>query len=227
MSAVKKPVKRKSKKKVVTESTPLLASERRFCDEYFKDLNIMHSAIRAGYSPRSAANIGTMLRKKPNVAAHIMRMTSERSIRTGTEVDRILREAARIAFSQPTSFVNADGSINTDLSEDDAAAVAGIKVKTVSFGEEGGSVEREVKIWDKNKALDLLMKYGRVSAEFERKMEIEREKLKQRDREIAIEERRLAIQEAAVEKEKAGANTILNILDPFGDRIPEVEHADG
>ncbi|MHB1058089.1 MAG: terminase small subunit [Rhodanobacter sp.] len=48
----------------------------RFVDEYLIDLNATQAAIRAGYSPRSAARIGSRLPRRARVqtAIHAERM---------------------------------------------------------------------------------------------------------------------------------------------------------
>lgn len=45
--------------------------QKRFCDEYLIDLNATQAAIRAGYSPRSAASIGERLMRKDEIKAYI------------------------------------------------------------------------------------------------------------------------------------------------------------
>lgn len=45
--------------------------QKRFCDEYLIDLNATQAAIRAGYSPRSAASIGERLMRKDEIKTYI------------------------------------------------------------------------------------------------------------------------------------------------------------
>jgi len=213
------------KKIKITEDTPLLAIERRFCDEYLIDLNQRQAAIRAGYSPRSAAQTSTGLRKQANVSAYIARRLAEQSARTGIESERILREAARIAFANITDLADDEGRVNLAASREDTAAISSIKYKRSSFGEDQETEEREIKLTDKNKALDLLMKYGRVSAEFERKMKVEEEKLRIMREQLELEKRRVAIQEAQAAQEKDGFNKIISIIDPFGEQHQHNETA--
>ena len=200
------------KKIKLTEDTPLLKTEQRFADEFLLDLNQTKAAIRAGYSPKSAANTATHLMKQPNVAAYIARKLAEQSTRTGIEFERNMRELARIAFVNPLRVMDPLTGNVVVASDDDAAAIAGIKHKPGEWG-----IEREIKFHAKDKALDLILKYGRISAEFEQKMAIEREKLAIQREQLEIEKRRVAIQEAVAAQEKDGFNKILNILDPFGD----------
>lgn len=131
----------------------LTEKQQRFVDEYLIDLNATQAAIRAGYSSATAKDIGCENLAKPNIRAHIARAMAERSKRTGINQDRIIRELARIAFVNPADVINAnDATIKEDATEDDTAAIQFVKVKT--FGE--GKVEREVRMADKIKALELL-----------------------------------------------------------------------
>lgn len=198
---IKKPVNKNKKgsqhRKVklidMDENTPLLAMEQSFADEFMKDFNQTAAAIRAGYAVSNARHVASDMRKQVNIHAYIERKLAEKSIRTGIESDRILREAARIAFSNASTFINDDGSLSENISDDDGAAIAGVKVKRTTFGEDGESIEREVKIWDKNKALELLMKFAKASTEFEKRMEVEKMKIKQKQEELEIAKERLAM----------------------------------
>lgn len=57
--------------------TKLTEKQERFCLEYIKDLNATQAAIRAGYSERSANNIGPTNLVKPSVSARIAELKAE------------------------------------------------------------------------------------------------------------------------------------------------------
>lgn len=139
-----------------------------FCDEYLIDLNATQAAIRAGYSVESAGSIGSELLQKPEIRARIETAMAERSKRTGINADRVLRELARVAFVDPSQLINLDtAEVRPDASKDDLAAISGMKVKYVphkDFDEDGEpiieqAIEREVKLCDKLKALELCGKH--------------------------------------------------------------------
>jgi len=201
------------KKISMTEDTPLLATEQKFADEYLVDLNQRQAAIRAGFSPKAAARLASIMRKQVNVSAYIMRKLAEQSTRTGIEFERIMREAARIAFANPLKVMNPSTGVIESISDDDAAAIQGIKHKPGEWG-----TEREIKFHAKDKALELILKYGRITVEFEAKMAIEREKLAIQRESLEMDRRRLAIQESQAAQEKDGFSKILNIVDPFGEQ---------
>lgn len=131
----------------------------RFIEEYLIDLNATQAAIRAGYSPDSAKEIGCENLTKPNIRTHIERAMAERSRRTGINQERVIQEIAKLAFLNPTDVVNMDeAAIKNDADRDDTACIASVKVKVIPT-ENGDIVEREVKTYDKLKALELLGKH--------------------------------------------------------------------
>ena len=130
-----------------------------FVDEYLIDLNATQAAIRAGYSVDSARDIGCENLTKPNIQEAIARAMAERSKRTGVNQDRVVLELARIAFVNPQNLIDPeDASVRADATEDDLACIQSVKVKIMD-GEKGTSTEREVKLNDKMKALELLGKH--------------------------------------------------------------------
>ena len=130
--------------------------QKRFVEEYLIDLNATQAAIRAGYSPDSAKEIGSENLTKPNIASAIDQALAERSRRTGVNADRVVRELAKIAFVNAKDVIDFDSAtLAANADNDDTAAIQSVKVKT--FGEDG--LEREIKLADKLKALELLGKH--------------------------------------------------------------------
>ena len=128
----------------------------RFVDEYLIDLNATQAAIRAGYSPNTAQQIGSENLSKPVIRAKIDKAMAERSKRTGVNADRVVMELAKIAFVNAMDVIDQEtATVKDDASSDDTAAIQSVKVKT--FGEDG--LEREIKMADKLKALELLGKH--------------------------------------------------------------------
>ena len=130
--------------------------QKRFCAEYLVDLNATQAAIRAGYSPESAANIGCENLRKPNIRACIDKSIAEQAKRTGINADRVLRELGRIAFVHAADVINMnDATVIDGADRDDTAAIASVKVKVIS-GANGDGIEREIRLADKLKALELI-----------------------------------------------------------------------
>ena len=137
----------------------LTAKQKRFVEEYLIDLNATQAAIRAGYSPNSARDIGSENLTKPHIRARVEEALAERSKRTGINADRVVRELARIAFVNAADLINFEtATIAEGASEDDTAAIASVRVKTIPT-DAGEGVEREIRICDKLKALELLGKH--------------------------------------------------------------------
>lgn len=137
----------------------LTEKQQRFVDEYLIDLNATQACIRAGYSVKTANEQGSQNLAKLNIQEAIAVKMAERSKRTGINQDRIVTELARIAFINPKNLINPkDASIRPEAAEDDLACIQSVKVKTM-HGEKGTSVEREIKLNDKMKALELLGKH--------------------------------------------------------------------
>ena len=130
--------------------------QKRFVEEYLIDLNATQAAIRAGYSPDTAKSIGSENLTKPDIQARIAKAMAERSRRTGVNADRVVMELAKIAFVNAGDVIDAEtATVKPDAARDDTAAIQSVKVKT--FGEDG--LEREIKMADKLKALELLGKH--------------------------------------------------------------------
>ena len=130
--------------------------QKRFIEEYLIDLNATQDAIRAGYSPDTAQQTGSENLSKPVIRAQIDRAMAERSKRTGVNAERVVQELAKIAFVNAAEVIDPKtATVKEDALPEDTAAIQSVKVKT--FGEDG--LEREIKMADKLKALELLGKH--------------------------------------------------------------------
>lgn len=148
----------------------LTEKQKRFVEEYLIDLNATQAAIRAGYSPNTAKDIGCENLAKPNIRTCIDKEIAERSKRTGINQDRVIRELARLAFVNANDVIDMEeATLKDGATEDDTAAIASVKVKTIPT-KEGEGIEREIKLTDKLKALELL---GKHLGMFKDKVEID------------------------------------------------------
>lgn len=143
----------------------LTKKQKLFVGEYLIDLNATQAAIRAGYSPDTAKEIGCENLTKPNIRNEIEKRMAERSRRTGINQDRVLIELAEIGFARVTDFVEiVDGRVkikNTgDVDPERIAAIAGIKE---------GANGIEIKLNDKGKALEMI---GRHLGMFSDRVEV-------------------------------------------------------
>lgn len=136
----------------------LTPKQQRFVDEYLIDLNATQAAIRAGYSPKYADREGHRLVENSRVSAAISLAMAERSRRTGVSADRVLQELAKIAFVNAADVIGSDGSLQNGARRDDTAAIQSIKLKAIPT-EDGVVFEREVRLYDKIRALELLARH--------------------------------------------------------------------
>lgn len=144
-----------------------------FCREFIVDYHQTKAAIRAGYSERSAYSIGNRLMKKAEIQERIAELEKERMKRLNISQDRVLYELACIALSNGADYAkiieqlvpNRDGkpvpvqcvdfTLTKELNDQQRRAISGIKE---------GKMGIEVRMHDKVKALELLMKhYGMLS----------------------------------------------------------------
>ena len=136
----------------------LTKRQQLFVDEYLIDLNATQAAIRAGYSVNDAKEQGYENLTKPHIQQAIAERMAERSKRTGVNQDRVVLELAKIAFVKLTDIVTSEGKIKETATDDDLSCIESIKYKHSDL-DTGYSVEREVKIASKLKALELLGKH--------------------------------------------------------------------
>lgn len=138
----------------------LTPKQKRFVEEYLIDLNATAAAGRAGYSD---PNIGRQLITKDNVAAEIAKRGEDITQKTGITQKRILNELAAIAFADITDFAEVDGPTvvihdTHNIPKEKIGAIAGI---------EQGNFGIKLKLNDKLKAIELLMKYKGMDREKE------------------------------------------------------------
>lgn len=137
----------------------LTEKQQRFVEEYLIDLNATQAAIRAGYSVKTADQQGSRLLANVKVQQAIAEQMAERSKRTGVNQDRIVMELAKIAFINAVDVIDSDSAtIKTGATADDTAAIQSVKVKIIPT-KDGEGVEREIRLNDKLKALELLGKH--------------------------------------------------------------------
>jgi phage terminase small subunit len=87
----------------------LTPKQDRFVAEYLIDLNATQAAIRAGYSERTARDIGCENLAKPNIAAAIAEGIAKRADKLGLTAEKVLQdiEETRKAASQDGQYASA------------------------------------------------------------------------------------------------------------------------
>lgn len=134
----------------------MTSKQERFCTEYLIDLNGAYAAIRAGYSKATAKQEAWKLLCLPEVQKKIEKLKLTRAKRLDIDADNVLKEFARIGFSDIRNYFNDDLSMkNLDgLADDQTAAIQKLKIKEYPKG------GREIEFQLYNK-LDALEKIGK------------------------------------------------------------------
>jgi len=147
----------------MTRARPLTPKQQRFVAEYLVDLNATQAAIRAGYAPKHADVQGPRLLGNVGIAAAIQARATQKLGALDLTADRVLREMARIGFSDVRQLFTKDGHLLPihELSDDAAAALASVEVVMKNATAGDGQVDRvlKVKLWDKTRTLTDLARH--------------------------------------------------------------------
>lgn len=140
----------------------LPAKQQMFIKEYLIDLNATQAAIRAGYSKKTAGQIGDEILKKPEIARAIQKAMDERSKRTEITADAVLQELAKLGFSNIKNVYDEEtGELSHVCALDDNVTAAITEVRETTRRDKDGNTtsEKTYKIADKKTALELLGKH--------------------------------------------------------------------
>lgn len=146
---------------------PLDAQEILFIEEYLKCLSAPEAAIAAGYAKSVAWSVayqwirgGKEASEKPHVAFVIETELARRAKKNELTAERIMKEVARLAFSDIRRLYNDEGALKAmhELDDDTAAAVAGVDVEHRQEGR-GEDAEhfivKKTKLYDKVASLNM------------------------------------------------------------------------
>jgi len=143
-----------AKMRVITRKVgTLTGKEERFCYEYLLDLNATKTAIRAGYSAKSARYIGYQNLTKLHIKTRIAELQSDLAKAAGITALRIVMELKKIAFSS-VGDLRIDWKTLKDwesLTEDQKCCIQEV---TTTPGRYGDSLN--VKFYNKQEALKTL-----------------------------------------------------------------------
>lgn len=141
----------------------LTPKQKKFCEEYMKELNGTQAAISAGYSSKTAHVIATENLNKPYIKEYISSLQLKLREATLITAEMVINELAKVGFSNVQDFVNGGNSILElkHLAANKTAAVSGVKTTIKNDGD----VVTEIKLYDKVSALE---KLGRHLGIFEK-----------------------------------------------------------
>jgi len=137
----------------------------RFCNEYLKDYNATKAAIRAGYSKKTAKQIGNRLLTYVDVQKFLQSKKKKLAEKFEITQERTIQEIGRIAYQDARRFFDQDGNLIPihELDDDAAAVLAGMEIDEITEWEDGKKKHvgytKKIKRWDKNKGLEMLGRY--------------------------------------------------------------------
>lgn len=144
------------------------ANLRAFVEEYIangRNAKQAYKKFHPKVTERTATVEGSKLLTKPDVQAYLKQREQALQEKLEITTERVLRELARIAFSDKRKLYREDGTLKSphEWDDDTAAAVAGIKVHELFDYEDGKHTKvgeaKEVRLYDKNSALGNAMKH--------------------------------------------------------------------
>lgn len=131
-----------------------------FCKEYLVSMNATESAIKAGYSKKTAYSQGCRLLKDVRIKTFIDEQLYERASKLDITPNRILEELGHIAFFDISNIYDGISLKEIDsLPENITRAISGIKSRMEKSEGENVAEIVEIKSNDKLKALEMLMKH--------------------------------------------------------------------
>lgn len=141
------------------EEIKLTGKQRKFGDEYINCLNASEAAIRAGYSPKTAGQIGYENMRKPNIRRYI----DERLNAGVLGKQEVLTLFSRQATADIADFINEDGSVDIEKVQDRRYSHLIESIRPVD-----GKIE--IKLVDKQYAATQLGKFHKL---FTQKVEVD------------------------------------------------------
>lgn len=122
----------------INPQTGLQEAQQRFADEYLVDFNATEAYQRAGYKAKgaTATAAASRLLTDEKVQAYLAGKRQALLKRTDTDQEATLRRLAHLALGDRRALFNTDGSLKGmhELSEDDAAMIAGIEIVELYIG---------------------------------------------------------------------------------------------
>lgn len=143
----------------------LTEKQKRFVQEYLKDLNATKAAIRSGYSERTASAVGYENLRKPQIEKALAEAMQQRCERTKIDADYVLKRLVEIDQMDIADILAEDGSLLpvTAWPKVWRTTLSGMDVQTLGSRADL-NILKKVKWPDKVKNLELLGKHVTVQA---------------------------------------------------------------
>ena len=144
---------------MIVAEKKLTAKQQRFCDEYLIDLNATQAAIRAGYSEKTAKQIGQENLTKPDLKEYIEKRMTEKEEALIAKQDEVMRYLTSVMRREMKEAVVVTLQSKTEKWVQ-VEGTGQLKKQTV-IEESPAVVDIPAKLSDANKAAELIGKrYG-------------------------------------------------------------------
>lgn len=136
-----------------------------FAREYLKDLNATQAAIRAGYSEKTAKEVGYENLTKPHVLELVAELKAQRVEQTGIDAAYVLRRLTEIDQMDVLDILLANGELKPikDWPKVWRTTLSGMDVVEMASAD-SSALLKKIKWPDKVKNLELLGKHVTVQA---------------------------------------------------------------
>lgn len=137
----------------------LTDKQRLFCNYYMQSFNATQAAIKAGYSEKSAYQIGYQLLQKTSVKAYLKNLKEQQKSELFISQEWVLNRHAQIANSNINDYITPDGTLKKNT---DGTLIKKITVKTSRSEFEGSYKESStisIELEDRKESLKFLTKY--------------------------------------------------------------------
>lgn len=142
---------------------PLTPKQERFVAEYLVDLNATQAAIRAGYSPKGATVTGSKLLANPKVGAAVAAGKAQQLEKADLTATMVLEAIRRQVVGDVRQLFDTHGNLRaiTDLTEEQAALIAGMEVVKRNLTAGDGEVDTiiKVKLTDRGRYVEMAAKH--------------------------------------------------------------------
>jgi len=139
----------------------LSEKQKRFCQEYMKDLNGTQAAIRAGYSKKTAKEIASQHLTKLNIQEEIKKLQDKHANKVNITVEDLLRELQMMYQIDISELYDENGDLKpiNELPKNITRSISEVTVVTKKFGETIATDTSKIKFYSKLDAIEKLARH--------------------------------------------------------------------
>lgn len=133
----------------------------RFCQEYVIDLNATQSAIRAGYSKKTARSIGQRLLTNVDIQNLISKLQNDIQERNKITIDECVQRLTSMARFDISDIYDDNGCLKkiSEMPKEARMAIEGIETQEFKINDNDLSIVKKIKISSRRANIIELMKY--------------------------------------------------------------------